>query len=44
VTGTTTSARSLYNTMRDALRRGDWAAFGRAFEALGRALEEKKTP
>ncbi len=42
--GTTTSARSLYNTMRDALRRGDWAAFGRAFEALGRALEEKKTP
>jgi hypothetical protein len=42
--GTTTSARSLYNAMRDALRRGDWAAFGRAFEALGRALEEKKTP
>jgi len=43
-TGTTASARSLYNTMRDALRRGDWVAFGRAFEALGRALEEKKTP
>ena len=42
--GTTPSARSLYNAMRDALRRGDWAAFGRAFEALGRALEEKKTP
>jgi hypothetical protein len=24
--------------MRDALRRGDWPAFGRAFEALGGAL------
>ena len=24
--------------MRDALRRGDWVAFGRAFDALGRAL------
>jgi hypothetical protein len=34
----------LYNEMRDALRRGDWAAFGRAFDALGRALESKKTP
>jgi uncharacterized membrane protein (UPF0182 family) len=42
--GTNPSARSLYNAMRDALRRGDWAAFGRAFDALGRALEEKKTP
>jgi hypothetical protein len=30
--------------MRDALRRGDWAAFGRAFDALGRALEGRKTP
>ena len=38
------SARALYNAMRDALRKGDWAAFGRAFDALGRALEEKKTP
>jgi hypothetical protein len=38
------SPASLYNEMRDALRRGDWAAFGRAFDALGRALEGKKTP
>jgi hypothetical protein len=30
---------ALYSQMRDALRRGDWAAFGRAFEALGRATE-----
>ncbi len=29
---------ALYHAMRDALRRGDWAAFGRAFEALGHAL------
>jgi len=29
---------SLYGEMRDALRRGDWSAFGRAFEALGTAL------
>lgn len=28
----------LYVRMRDALRRGDWTAFGEAFEALGRAL------
>ena len=33
-----TRAGSLYGEMRDALRRGDWAAFGRAFEALGAAL------
>jgi len=44
VAGTPPSARSLYDAMRDALRRGDWAAFGRAFDALGRALDEKKTP
>jgi uncharacterized membrane protein (UPF0182 family) len=37
-----TSAAALYTTMRDALRRGDWATFGRAFDALGRALEGKK--
>jgi uncharacterized membrane protein (UPF0182 family) len=43
-TATPASARALYNTMRDALRRGDWAAFGRAFDALGRALDEKKKP
>jgi uncharacterized membrane protein (UPF0182 family) len=40
----TPSVRALYDSMRAALRRGDWAAFGRAFDALGRALEEKKTP
>jgi hypothetical protein len=31
-------AATLYDEMRDALRRGDWTAFGRAFEALGTAL------
>ena len=31
-------ARTLYLRMRDALRRGDWQAFGAAFEMLGRAL------
>ena len=29
---------SLYRAMRDALARGDWSAFGRAFDALGAAL------
>jgi hypothetical protein len=29
---------ALYTAMRDALRRGDWTAFGRAFDALGRAV------
>ena len=28
----------LYTTMRDALRRGDWTAFGKAYEDLGRVL------
>lgn len=31
-------ADSLYRIMRDALTRGDWSAFGRAFDALGAAL------
>jgi hypothetical protein len=31
-------ADSLYRVMRDALARGDWSAFGRAFDALGGAL------
>jgi uncharacterized membrane protein (UPF0182 family) len=35
------SAAALYAAMREALRRGDWVAFGRAFEALGRALEQR---
>jgi len=38
------SAASLYNTMRDALRRGDWTAFGKAFEALGRLLGQPAKP
>ena len=41
---TTASPAALYNAMREAMRRGDWVAFGRAFEALGRALEGNKTP
>jgi hypothetical protein len=28
----------LYEAMREALRRGDWAAFGEAYEALGTLL------
>ncbi|HEX6051475.1 MAG TPA: UPF0182 family protein [Gemmatimonadaceae bacterium] len=28
----------LYSAMRDALRRADWAAFGKAYEDLGRVL------
>ncbi len=31
-------AESLYKAMRDALGRSDWAAFGRAFDELGKAL------
>jgi uncharacterized membrane protein (UPF0182 family) len=31
-------AAALYTEMRDALRRGDWSAFGRALDALGAAL------
>jgi uncharacterized membrane protein (UPF0182 family) len=31
-------ADSLYRVMREALTRGDWSAFGRAFDALGAAL------
>ena len=33
-----TQAESLYRDMRDALRRGDWGAFGRSFDALGGTL------
>jgi uncharacterized membrane protein (UPF0182 family) len=28
----------LYAAMRDALRRGDWNAFGKAYDELGRLL------
>ncbi len=38
------SAAALYRAMRDALRRGDWVAFGRAFDALGRALAPQGKP
>ena len=38
------SAAELYVAMRDALRRGDWLAFGRAFEALGRVLGQPAKP
>jgi uncharacterized membrane protein (UPF0182 family) len=31
-------AESRYRDMRDALKRGDWPSFGRAFDALGGAL------
>jgi hypothetical protein len=31
-------ADSLYRVMRDALARGDWTTFGRAFDALGTSL------
>ena len=32
-------ARRWFTAMRDALRRGDWAKFGSAFDSLGRVLE-----
>jgi len=39
-----TSVTALYAAMRDALRRGDWAAFGRAFDELGRLLGPPRAP
>lgn len=36
------SASALYSEMRDAMRRGDWVAFGRAFDALGRLVAPEK--
>ncbi|MFL5618446.1 MAG: UPF0182 family protein [Gemmatimonadaceae bacterium] len=33
-----TRAAALYTEMRDAMRRGEWSAFGRALEALGAVL------
>ena len=35
------SVTALYGAMRDALRRGDLVAFGRAFDALGRTLSQQ---
>jgi hypothetical protein len=34
-----TEVRTAFAAMDSALRRGDWASFGRAYEALRRALE-----
>ena len=42
--GPSPSLSALYQAMRDALRRGDWAAFGRAFDALGKAIERRARP
>lgn len=33
-----TRVRRLYEQMREALRRGDWEAFGRAYDALGELI------
>ncbi len=32
---------ALYERMRDAMRRGDWVAFGHAYEALGTLLQQR---
>lgn len=37
-------AAALYTAMRDALRRGDWVAFGQAFERLGKLLTPPGAP
>ena len=37
-----TRADALYGSMRDAMRRGDWNAFGAAFDALGRLLRARR--
>ncbi len=42
--GPAPSLPALYQAMRDALRRGDWAAFGHAFDALGKAIERRARP
>jgi hypothetical protein len=40
ITDETLRARAsrLYDAMRDALQRGDWTAFGEAYDALGALL------
>jgi hypothetical protein len=35
-------AQALHAAMREAMRRGDWSAFGLAFEALGRLLRSAR--
>ena len=37
-------ARELYDEMRRAAERGDWAGFGRAFDALGALLRDRRPP
>lgn len=37
-----TRVRRLYDDMRRASARGDWAAYGRAFDALGALLRERR--
>jgi uncharacterized membrane protein (UPF0182 family) len=37
-----TAAEQLYARMSDALRRGDWVAFGRAYDALGALLNRAR--
>jgi uncharacterized membrane protein (UPF0182 family) len=37
-----TRVRRLYEAMREALRRGDWEAFGRAYDALGQLTAPTK--
>jgi hypothetical protein len=34
--------RTLHDEMQRAIRRGDWAAFGRAFDALGTLIRERR--
>jgi hypothetical protein len=37
-----TRVRQLYEEMRNATSRGDWAAFGRAFDTLGAILRDRQ--
>jgi len=37
-----TAAEQLYERMADAMRRGDWVAFGHAYDALGTLLNRPK--
>lgn len=39
-----TAAEQLYARMTDAMRRGDWVAFGRAYDALGALLNRARKP
>ena len=37
-----TAAEQLYDRMSDAMRRGDWVAFGHAYDALGTLLNRQR--